>query len=112
MNGAVQLHRVGMAVHIPTLILGVADLVHPRHRILIRLRDEIDEIPRPARQLPHDVSVLSGKVLMNEEIIHSSSATIKAARSASSLAGIARATATSSNALLRRRSSTSPNGSP
>src|ERR1700683_4851800 len=42
MNRTIELHSVGMAIDVSTLILGVHDFVDPRHRIVIGLGNEID----------------------------------------------------------------------
>src|ERR1039458_7460843 len=99
-----------MAVDGSTLILGVGDLVHPRHGILIRLRDEVDLIAWLIGQVTDHMAVLGGKVLMDEEVLHSSSAAISAARSASSFAGLGPAPPAISSCRLRGRSSTSRKG--
>ena len=46
MNGAVDFRRIGMAVDGAALVLGVGDLAHPRHGVLVRLGDEVDLVAR------------------------------------------------------------------
>lgn len=69
-NGAVYFHRVGVAIDEPAIVLGIRDLGHAHHGIVVRLRDEIHAIAAFGRQLADDVAVLRREILVNEKIVH------------------------------------------
>src|ERR1019366_9577483 len=98
----VEIHGEGMAVQGGDGRQSVGDLLDAQHRVVVVLGNEDDPGTRIG-EAPHQMTVLGGKILMDEKRDHSPSLASSASRSAGSGQSVFRTTAASSKLARRNR---------